>query len=57
MKTMDNKFEIGEEYWTYARENIKIVCPVCKGAGKFFIANMKFHANSVIQQEELQEGR
>lgn len=34
MKTIDNKFEIGEEYWTYARENIEIVFPICKGGGK-----------------------
>lgn len=23
MKTIDNKFEIGEEYYTYARENVE----------------------------------
>lgn len=30
MKTIDNKFEIGEECYTYTRENVEIVCPVCK---------------------------
>lgn len=34
MKTIDNKFEIGEECYTYARENMEIACPVCKGAKK-----------------------
>ena len=34
MKTIDNKFEIGEECYTYARENVEIVCPVCKGTKK-----------------------
>ncbi len=29
MKTIDNKFEIGEECYTYARENVEVVCPVC----------------------------
>ena len=34
MKTIDNKFEIGEECYTYARKNVEIVCPVCKGTKK-----------------------
>ena len=34
MKTIDNKFEIGEECYTYARENVEIICPVCKGTKK-----------------------
>lgn len=34
MKTINNKFEIGEECYTYARENMEIVCPVCNGTKK-----------------------
>lgn len=34
MRTIDDKFEIGEECYTYARENVEIVCPVCKGTKK-----------------------
>ena len=34
MKTIDNKFEIGEECYTYVRENMAITCPVCKGTKK-----------------------
>ena len=34
MKTIDNKFEIGEECYTYERENVEIICPVCKGTKK-----------------------
>ena len=34
MKTIDNKFEIGEECYTYARENVEVVCPVCQGKKK-----------------------
>ena len=34
MKTIDNKFEIGEECYTYARENVEVVCPICKGTKK-----------------------
>ena len=34
MKTIDNKFEIGEECYTYARENVEIICPICKGTKK-----------------------
>ena len=34
MRTIDNKFEIGEECYTYARENMEITCPVCKGTKK-----------------------
>lgn len=29
MKQIDNKFEIGEECYTYARENMELVCPIC----------------------------
>lgn len=36
MRTIDNKFEIGEECYTYARENVEIVCPVCKRTKKIF---------------------
>lgn len=36
MKTIDNKFEIGEECYTYARENLAIICPICKGTKKIF---------------------
>ena len=39
MRTIDNKFEIGEECYTYARENLAIVCPVCKGIKKIFYNN------------------
>ena len=34
METIDNKFEIGEECYTYARENVEIICPICKGTKK-----------------------
>ena len=51
MKTIDNKFEIGEECYTYARENLAIICPICKGIV------MKFHVNSVMIQAKLQESR
>ena len=34
MKTINNKFEIGEECYTYVRENMEIICPVCKGTKK-----------------------
>ena len=34
MKIIDNKFEIGEECYTYARENVEVVCPVCQGTKK-----------------------
>lgn len=34
MKTIDNKFEIGEDCYTYVRENMEIICPVCKGTKK-----------------------
>ena len=34
MKTIDNKFEIGEECYTYARENVEIICLICKGTKK-----------------------
>lgn len=34
MRTVNNKFEIGEECYTYVRENAKIQCPVCKGTKK-----------------------
>ena len=36
MKIIDNKFEIGEECYTYARENVAIICPICKGTKKIF---------------------
>lgn len=39
MRTIDNKFEIGEEVFTYARENLEIICPVCKGTKKIFYNN------------------
>lgn len=39
MRIIDNKFEIGEECYTYARENLAIVCPVCKGTKKIFYNN------------------
>lgn len=35
MFTVNNKFEIGEECWTYYTKNVKCECPVCKGKGKF----------------------
>jgi len=34
MKTIYNKFEIGEECYTYARKNVEIDCSVCKGTKK-----------------------
>ena len=34
MKIIDNKFEIGQECYTYTRENIEIICPICKGTNK-----------------------
>ena len=34
MKTIDNKFEIGEVCYTYARKNVEIDCLVCKGTKK-----------------------
>ena len=34
MKTKNNKFEIGEECYTYVRENMEIICQVCKGTKK-----------------------
>ena len=39
MKIIDNKFEIGEECYTYARENVAIICPICKGTKKIFYNN------------------
>lgn len=42
MKTIDNKFEIGEECYTYTRENVKIVCPVCKGTKKNLYSGYEF---------------
>lgn len=53
MKTIDNKFEIGEECYTYARENLAIICPICKGTKKIFTIVMKFHVNSVMIQAKL----
>lgn len=34
MKYIDNRFEIGEECWTYRRKNVNVECPVCKGTKK-----------------------
>ena len=34
MKTIDNKFEVGEECYTYYREKITVDCPICKGTKK-----------------------
>ena len=34
MHTINNKFDIGEECYTYARKNMEITCPVCKGTKK-----------------------
>lgn len=34
MRTIDNKYEVGEECYTYVRENVEIVCPICKGTKK-----------------------
>lgn len=34
MRQIDNKFEIGEECYTYVRENMEVVCPICKGIKK-----------------------
>ena len=39
MKIIDNKFEIGEECYTYARENVAIICPICKGTKKIVYNN------------------
>ena len=39
MKIIDNKFEIGEECYTYARENVAIICPICNGTKKIFYNN------------------
>lgn len=36
MKIINNKFEIGEEYYTYVKKNIIIICPVCSGTGKIY---------------------
>ena len=35
MYRIDNKFDIGEECFTYYRKNIQEKCPLCKGTGKF----------------------
>lgn len=34
MITIDNKFDVDEECYTYATSNVEIVCPVCKGTKK-----------------------
>lgn len=34
MYTIDNKFEIGEECYTYYRMPVHYECPFCKGNGK-----------------------
>ena len=39
MKIIDNKVESGEECYTYARENVAIICPICKGTKKIFYNN------------------
>lgn len=39
MYAIDNKFEIGEECYTYARENMEVECPVCKGKKKILYNN------------------
>ena len=44
MKTIDNKFEIGEECYTYTRENVEIVCTVCKGTKKILYNEYNFTA-------------
>lgn len=33
MFEVNNKFDVGEECWTYARVPIKSKCPVCEGKG------------------------
>lgn len=35
MFEVDNKFEIGEECWSYYRKPTHYECPICKGKGKF----------------------
>lgn len=57
MKTIDNKFEIGEECYTYARENVEVVCPVCQGTKKILYNGYEIHVNSVIQRERLYANR
>lgn len=57
MKTIDNKFEIGEECYTYARENVEVVVQYVKGQRRFFTMDMRFHVNSVIQRERLYANR
>lgn len=39
MRQIDNKFEIDEECYTYARENMELVCPICKGTKKILYNN------------------
>ena len=39
MKQINNKFEIGEECYTYVRENMEVVCPICKGTKKILYNN------------------
>lgn len=34
MITINNKFGVDEECYTYARENVEIICPVCQGTKK-----------------------
>lgn len=41
MKTIDNKFDIGEECYTYVRENIEITCPVCEGTKRIIYNGYK----------------
>ena len=41
MKIINNKFEMGEECYTYVKENIIITCPVCNGTGKIYYNGCK----------------
>ena len=48
MKTIDNKFEIGEECYTYARENMEITCPVCKGTKKILYSGYEIPCKQTV---------
>lgn len=39
MYTINNKFEMNEVCYTYAREKIKVTCPVCNGTKKIIYNN------------------
>lgn len=39
MKVVENKFEVGEECYTYARESMRIPCPVCNGTKRVIYNN------------------